>query len=191
MLSIYSPRLNRKNLRKAVGGILTQSTAYRAVGRASMRCDGLIGHGDLLSEGTTMLVSAVRFCLRNLAAVIFVTAHLTLAAAQDRNFPYDSELLLDAKPMKGSKRVPMLDIGPKGEASLDLWCNTVKAQVVVANDTVTILTGSKTERQCTADRMREDEALLAALLQVTNWQRSGDVLTLKGVRTVRFRFSTH
>jgi heat shock protein HslJ len=138
-----------------------------------------------------MPVSAVRFCLRNLAAVIFVTAHLTLAAAQDRNFPYDSELLLDAKPMKGSKRVPMLDIGPKGEASLDLWCNTVKAQVVVANDTVTILTGSKTERQCTADRMREDEALLAALLQVTNWQRSGDVLTLKGVRTVRFRFSTH
>jgi heat shock protein HslJ len=126
-----------------------------------------------------------------LAVVVFMTAGLAPAAADDRSFPYDSELLLDVKPMKGSKRVPMLEVGPKGEASIDLWCNTVKAQIVVANDTVTILTGPKTELQCAPDRMREDDALLAALQQVTNWRRDGDVLTLQGVRTMQFRFSTH
>jgi heat shock protein HslJ len=140
-----------------------------------------------------MFVPAVRLfhLLGYLTGVIFMTAGLAPAAADDRGFPYDSELLLDVKPMKGSKRIPMLDVGPKGEASIDLWCNTVKAQIVVADDTVTILAGPKTEFQCAPDRMREDDALLAALLQVTKWRRDGDVLTLQGVRTMRFRFSTH
>jgi heat shock protein HslJ len=120
-----------------------------------------------------------------------VAVDLVAAGAADRGFPYDSELMLDVNPMKGSKRVPMLDIGPSGEASIDLWCNTVKAQLVVADDTITILPGPKTDRQCPPDRMRGDDEMLAVLVQVTNWRRDGDLLTLLGARTMRFRRGTH
>jgi heat shock protein HslJ len=125
------------------------------------------------------------------AAAVLVIAGLIPAGAADRGFPYDSELMLDVNPMKGSKRVPMLDIGPTGEASIDLWCNTVKAQLVVADDTITILPGTRTDRQCTPDRMRGDDDLLAILVQTTNWRRDGDLLTLRGARTMRFRLGTH
>ncbi len=115
----------------------------------------------------------------------------TPAAAAERGFPYNTELVLDARPMRGSKRVPMLVIGAQGETTIEAWCNTVKAQMVVAADTVTILTGSKTDQQCAAERMRGDDELLAALTEVTNWRRDGDVLTLRGPKTLRFRTLTH
>jgi heat shock protein HslJ len=116
---------------------------------------------------------------------------LAPAHAAERGFPYNSELMLDAKPMRGSKRVPMLVIGAQGETSIEGWCNTVKAQFVVAADTVTILTGPKTEQQCAAERMRGDDEFFAALLEVTSWRREGDVLTLRGTKTLRFRTLTH
>jgi heat shock protein HslJ len=111
--------------------------------------------------------------------------------AADSTFPFDSELLLDVKPMKGSKRVPILGIGPKGETAIDLWCNSVEAQIVVIESTITIMTGQKTDRQCDAARMRNDDELLATLQQVTSWRREGDVLTLRGGKTLRFRQSTN
>lgn len=141
-----------------------------------------------------MSMSAIRpgTLLGCLAVVVLVTAAgFAPAGAADRGFPYDSELMLDVNPMKGSKRVPMLDIAANGEVSIDLWCNTVKAQLVVADDTITILPGTKTERQCTPDRMRGDDDLLAALTQITNWRRDGDLLTLRGARTMRFRLGNH
>jgi heat shock protein HslJ len=110
-----------------------------------------------------------------------------LSFATDSAFPFDRELLLDAKPMKGSKRVPILDIGPKGETAIDLWCNSVEAQIVVVESTITILTGRKTDRQCDPARMRGDEELLSALQQVTSWRREGGVLMLRGAKTLRFR----
>ena len=115
----------------------------------------------------------------------------TASFAVERGFPFDRELLLDAKPMKGSKRVPVLSIGPKGEAAIDLWCNSVAAQLVVANSTITILAGEKTAKQCDAARMKSDDDLLAALLQVTNWRRDGHVLTLSGGKTLRFLSATN
>jgi heat shock protein HslJ len=124
------------------------------------------------------------------AAVLLMVSVVPTAAA-DRDFPYDSELILDVNPMKGSKRVPMLDIGARGEASIDLWCNTIKAQFVVASDTITIVTGEKTDRQCAPERMRGDDELLAVLLQVTNWRCDGALLTLHRPRTMRFRLGTH
>jgi heat shock protein HslJ len=120
-----------------------------------------------------------------------ITAVAQLAPAAERGFPYGSELIMDAKPMRGSKRVPMLVIGPQGDTAIEAWCNTVKAQMVVAGDTVTILTGAATEQQCAAERMRGDEELIAALTQVTNWRREGDVLTLRGPKTLRFRTLTN
>lgn len=113
------------------------------------------------------------------------------ARAASNEFPFDSELLLDVKPMKGSKRVPSLEIGPRGEASIDLWCNTVTGQVIVAADTITILTGERTNRQCTQDRMDGDEAVLEALQQATNWRRDGDLVVLEGAKPMRFRLPTN
>lgn len=98
---------------------------------------------------------------------------------------------MDARPLPGSKRVPMLVIGSQGEATIEGWCNSVKAQLVVAADTVTILTGPATEQQCATERMRADEDLVAALTEVTHWRREADVLTLRGQKTVRFRTLTH
>ena len=129
------------------------------------------------------------FCLLRPFAVAFLvllgTVPVSLTA--ESTFPFDRELLLDVKPMKGSKRVPILDIGPKGETAIDLWCNSVEAQIVVVDSTITILTGQKTERQCDPARMRGDEDLLSALQQVTSWRRQGDVLMLHGAKTLRFR----
>src|ERR1700752_4899526 len=102
-----------------------------------------------------------------------ILSGIVAADAAERGFPYNTELMLDAKPMRGSKRVPMLVIGAHGETSIEAWCNTVKAQMVVASDTVTILTGAKTNQQCDAERMRGDDELLATLLEVTNWRRDG------------------
>jgi len=109
------------------------------------------------------------------------------AASAQSQFPFGREFLLDTPPIKGSKRVPMLDIDEKGIADIDLWCNSVKGQLVVAGDTITIITGPKTERACAPERMQGDDEVLAALAAVTNWKLEGDVLVLTGARTMRFR----
>ena len=112
------------------------------------------------------------------------------ASAQSQ-FPYDSELILDTAPMRGSKRIPNMDVDPKGAIALEMWCNRVEGQFVVAADTVTVLTGQATQRPCPAERAQGDEKLLAALSQVTNWRRRGDTLELIGPRTLRFRLPTN
>ena len=128
-------------------------------------------------------------CLLRGFGVVCLTVLGTIptSLAADSTFPFDKELLLDVKPMKGSKRVPILGIRPKGETAIDLWCNSVEAQIVVVDSTITILTGQKTERQCDPARMRGDDDLFAALQQVTSWRRDGDVLMLRGSKTLRFR----
>ncbi len=113
------------------------------------------------------------------------------AFAVDQSFPYDSVFLLEAKPMKGSKRVPVLQIESQGEASINLWCNTVPAQMVVAADTITIILGAPTDKQCEADRMQADQDLIGALQQVTTWHRQDDLLVLQGDRSLRFRLSSN
>jgi heat shock protein HslJ len=133
------------------------------------------------------------FCLLRCFAVacLAVLGAVSVTLAAESTFPFDRELLLDVKPMKGSKRVPILGIGPKGETAIDLWCNSVEAQIVVVDSTITILTGQKTERQCDPARMRGDDDLLAALQEVTSWRREGDVLMLRGGKTLRFRQTTN
>jgi len=116
---------------------------------------------------------------------------VSAALAADRGFPYDSVLLLDAKPMKGSKRVPILQIESRGDASIDLWCNTVPAQMVVADSTITIILGAPTERRCEADRMQADQDLMDTLQQVTTWRRQDDLLVLQGERSLRFHLSSN
>ena len=111
--------------------------------------------------------------------------------AADSAFPFGHELLLDAKPMKGSRRLPSLDIKENGATEIDLWCNSVQGQIVVSRDSITITTSEKTERQCEPERMRGDDDMLSALSQVTNWRLQGDTLILNGPRTIRFRMETN
>lgn len=111
------------------------------------------------------------------------------AAAQ--TFPFGSELVLDASPLHGSKKVPSLGINPDGTADIDLWCNTVKARLVVAANTVTIITGAMSTRQCPPDRARADGDLLAALSEVTSWRMEREALVFSGGRTLRFLVQTN
>jgi heat shock protein HslJ len=113
------------------------------------------------------------------------------AGAADQEFPYGREMMLDANPMRGSKKVPVLEIDSDGNAAIDMWCNSVTAQFVVAADTLTILPGAKTARACSPDRERGDDELLSALAEVTNWRRSGDALELVGPKRLRFRLFTN
>ena len=109
------------------------------------------------------------------------------AGAAERQFPFDRELLLDAKPMRGSKQVPSLDIAANGAVSIGLWCNSVQGQIVVIEDTIAVLTGPKTDRSCPPERAHGDEQMLSVLTQVTTWRREGDSLILIGPQTLRFR----
>jgi heat shock protein HslJ len=112
------------------------------------------------------------------------------ASAQSQ-FPFDSELIMDVAPMRGSRRIPNMDVDAKGLMALEMWCNRIVGQFVVAADTVTVLTGQVTQRQCPPERAQGDERLLAALAEVTNWRRNGDMLELIGPRTLRFRLPTN
>ena len=53
---------------------------------------------------------------------LFVFGLVLPAAASERSFPFDRELMLDVTPMPGSKRVPIIEIDANGAASIDLWC---------------------------------------------------------------------
>jgi len=113
------------------------------------------------------------------------------AIASERGFPFDRELMLEAAPLPGSKRVPILEIAENGAASIDLWCARVQAQATVGGDTITIMPIKGDRAQCAAEHQSIDETLLAALMQVTNWRRSGDVIELFGATTLRFRLLTN
>jgi heat shock protein HslJ len=128
----------------------------------------------------------------SLLAAPVAAALVPPAKAQAEAFPFGRELLLDVAPLRGSKKVPILDIGDGGSAEIELWCNAVKAQLIVAGDTVTIITGEASTRQCAPDRARADEDLLAALNEITNWRMEPSALVLTGgSRTLRFRAQTN
>src|SRR5437868_6104845 len=78
-------------------------------------------------------------------------------------FPFGAEMTLDVAPQPGSKKIPTLEIGDKGEAVLDLWCKAGKGQFSVANDTVIFVPGVLEERGCSPARAQADDALVATL----------------------------
>jgi heat shock protein HslJ len=93
--------------------------------------------------------------------------------------------------MAGSKRIPNMDIASDGRIALEMWCNRVDGQVVVAGDTITVVTGQPTARTCPPERERRDAELLEALNNVTNWKRDGDFVRLIGPRPLVFRLPTN
>jgi META domain len=113
---------------------------------------------------------------------------LSLGLAQaSEPFPFGSELMLDAAPMRGSKRVPIIEIEDNGSASIDLWCASVKAQATVGDAAITIVPGAAQPAQCDPDRQARDVDLLAALTQVTGWRWRGEAIELTGATPLRFR----
>jgi hypothetical protein len=123
--------------------------------------------------------------------VIAVPAQICPADASG-TFPFGSELVLDAAPMHGTKRMPMLEIDENGVTSIDLWCTSVQAQATVGTDgTITIVPGASQPAECTPERESLDQDLVAALAGATSWRRNGDLIELSGSSTLRFRMMTN
>jgi hypothetical protein len=120
-----------------------------------------------------------------------ITALAVRPSFAQEGFPFDSELTLDAAPMRGSKRIPNLEIGRNGDVIIELWCKGARGQFAVANDTVIFVPGPVEDRGCPADRAAADDALLAAMADIATWRRQGDVLMLAGSRQLRFRLNSN
>jgi hypothetical protein len=114
-----------------------------------------------------------------------------VAAFAQAAFPFDRELLLDARPLPGSRRIPILEIGADGRAQIDLWCRSGAGQVVVSGATIKITLGPLREDACTPERARRDEEMAAALSEVTRWRTDGDRVVLVGPTELRFLLSAH
>ena len=121
----------------------------------------------------------------------FLAGSLSPAAASETAFPFGSALVLDAAPLPGSKRLPMIEIDENGAAALNLWCSSVRGAANVADDTISIVPTTALPSQCTADQISRDADLLAQLAQVTGWRRQGDEIDLLGAATLRFRLMTN
>jgi len=100
-------------------------------------------------------------------------------------------MTLEAPAKPGSKRIPSIEIGEKGEARLELWCKSGAGQFSVAGNTVVFVPGALEDRGCPPDRAQADDALVAALTATTGWTRQGDYVTFSGGETLRFRLNTN
>jgi heat shock protein HslJ len=125
---------------------------------------------------------------RYLAGGVAVLLAATAAAAE---FPFERELLLEAKPLPGSKRVPMLEITRDGRVVIDLWCRSGEGRVKIEDDMIELTLGAMREEGCTPERAQRDEALAAALGKVMNWSMEDDVLVLSGPTELRYTLSSH
>jgi heat shock protein HslJ len=106
-------------------------------------------------------------------------------------FPFGSEMTLDVDRQRGSKRIPNLEIGDKGEVILELWCKGGKGQFSVAGNTVIFVPGAMENRACPPDRAQQDDELIAALAETATWKRQGDFVSFIGAKTLRFRINTN
>jgi len=121
-----------------------------------------------------------------------VTATLAWPAfASEQGFPFARELMLDVAPMRGSKRVPIIEIAESGAAVIQLWCASTRGQANIDQDSITIVADQVPPTECDPERQTRDDSLLAALTQVTNWRRQGEVVEFQGATKLRFRLMTN
>jgi hypothetical protein len=113
------------------------------------------------------------------------------AGATETSFPFGSELVLDAPPLPGSRRVPMIEVDDNGAASFYLWCASARGSANVGADTISLTPTTALPSQCTPDQISRDADLLAQLAQVTSWRRQGDEIDLLGTTNLRFRLMTN
>jgi hypothetical protein len=116
---------------------------------------------------------------------------LAASGASAAEFPFERELLLEAKPLPGSKRVPMLEVLREGRAIIDLWCKSGDGRIEIAGDTIKITIEAMRLESCTPERSERDDGLAAALEKVTGWRMEDDVLVLIGPTELRYTLSSH
>ena len=135
---------------------------------------------------------ATRF-LRQAAVVLVLAAAAfqPIPARADDEFPFGLEMTLDAARQPGSKRLPTLDIGDSGEATLELWCKGGKGQFSIAGNTVIFVAGPLEDRACPPARAQADDELVAALSEAATWKRQGDFVSFIGTKPLRFRLNTN
>ena len=133
----------------------------------------------------------LRRCATNFLAALALVGSVTCAAASDTVFPFGGELALDAAPLPGTKRVPTIEIEQDGAAAFNLWCARASGSATVTDDAIAITPTKALPSQCTPEQISQDAALLAALSQVTNWRRNGDVIDFLGATNLRFRLMTN
>jgi heat shock protein HslJ len=122
---------------------------------------------------------------------LVLLALATLSVAAQSGFPYDRDLVFQAPPMRGSKRVPILTFDQGGKMQIDLWCKRGDGQASIANGVLTITIGTMKDEPCSPERMAADEEMLAALAAVTGLALEGDIVTLTGAKPLRFRAATN
>ncbi|MET4798241.1 META domain-containing protein [Bradyrhizobium sp. LB11.1] len=125
--------------------------------------------------------------LKQMVCAAVAVLSMSVTAHAEDGFPFGTEMTLEAVPQPGSKRIPNLEIGDNGEVVLELWCKGGKGQFSVAGNTVIFVPGPIQDRSCPPARAQADDDLVAALAAVETWKRQGDVLTLIGPKTMRFR----
>jgi heat shock protein HslJ len=148
----------------------------------------MLAFGAATSGGFFMLNGRIG---QAIALGIMVTIGSAATVLAQEEFPFSQELLLDARPMKGSKRIPSIEVEADGTATIDLWCNSVQGQMDVNGAAITISLGEKTDRTCAPERAQADDDLMAALQQITSWRWDGESVTLIGPKTLRFRQQTN
>ncbi|MET0279271.1 MAG: META domain-containing protein [Pseudorhodoplanes sp.] len=108
-------------------------------------------------------------------------------ATAQKSFPFGAELRLEARPLKGSKRVPWLQFSEDGGVDIDLWCVTGKGRATVEGTSINIVPTAMRDNQCPPDRLELDKDFLTQLTQVTGWRWEGFVLVLDGPQPLRWR----
>ena len=128
-----------------------------------------------------------RYAFVILAALLSFCGAAPEAPAASPGFPFDHELRFEGNPVRGSKRVPGLQITASGATEIDLWCASGKGHAVIIEDQITIVPLVMQDNQCPEDRLRMDEDLLNTLTAVTKWRWDGQLLVLVGPKPLRFR----
>ena len=123
--------------------------------------------------------------------LLAVAISQVIPASADEGFPFGFGLTLEAARQPGSKRLPTLEIGDNGEATLELWCKGGKGQFSVAGNTVIFVPGAIEDRACPPARAQADDDLVAALSEAASWKRQGDLVSFIGTRPLRFRINTN
>jgi META domain len=124
-----------------------------------------------------------------LAAVAIGMAAVVPAHAQ--TFPFDQEMLLETRPLPGSRRVPMIEVHPNGKASVDMWCHSAVAEIAITGNEIKFTFVSAKPENCTPERIELDQKMAKELLEITHWRRKNDIVEFVGPTTFRFRISTH
>lgn len=136
-----------------------------------------------------MIVAHFRTALATAILLVAGCSFSSVRAAEQ--FPFGLEMTLDVPPQPGSKRIPNLEIGDRGEVRLELWCKGGAGQFSVAGNTVIFVPGAMDNRTCSPTQVQMDDALLAEFAEATTWTRKGDYVTFTGRTTLRFHLNTN